>query len=355
MRNRAISASRRLGRRSRHEAAVSHRGEPWFRPTDGQRLDAAAATEALGRLPLEEREVVVARLWGGLSFAEIAELDGHVAHHGRPALSERFGQSARKVGNRMSTEHHNELPTELKAFEAELAALVPRDDGLDHDRLMFLAGQASVGKPPATGLAWPAAFGGMTLVATTLAVLLLLRPAPEVIERIWPLPSSARLERRESRITGGDSVAERLSSDRRRSRLPRVRSRRVFWRRSWFSRDEGDQRDSWKTSYPACAIGFSPRARQLAATGPRATRRQTAADQPGDDRGNDEATPRRVWLAPPEENSPGRHGEHGEEDPRNIAVGLPCRLRCWSCGGRVLWCGAVGLGRRGAKRTKSRR
>ena len=76
VRNRAISSSRRRGRRSRHEAAASHRGEPWFRPTDGQRLDAATATEALGRLPIEEREVVVARLWGGLSFHEIAELVG---------------------------------------------------------------------------------------------------------------------------------------------------------------------------------------------------------------------------------------------------------------------------------------
>ena len=76
VRNRAISASRSLGRRSRHEAVVSHRGEPWFRPTDGQRLDADAATEALGRLPLEERETVVARLWGGLSFREIADLTG---------------------------------------------------------------------------------------------------------------------------------------------------------------------------------------------------------------------------------------------------------------------------------------
>lgn len=76
VRNRAISSSRRLGRRSRHEAVASHRGEPWFRPTEGQRLDAAAATEALGRLPIPEREVVIARLWGGLTFNEIAALVG---------------------------------------------------------------------------------------------------------------------------------------------------------------------------------------------------------------------------------------------------------------------------------------
>ena len=76
VRNRAISTSRSAGRRSRHEAAASHACEPWFQPTDGQRLDAAAATEALRRLPIEQRETVVARLWGGLSFSEIAEVTG---------------------------------------------------------------------------------------------------------------------------------------------------------------------------------------------------------------------------------------------------------------------------------------
>jgi RNA polymerase sigma factor (sigma-70 family) len=98
VRNRAISASRSLFRRSRHEEAVSHRGEPWFRPTDGQRLDAAAATDALGQLPLEEREVVIARLWGGLSFREIADLTGSSAttaarryQSGLTSLRERLG------------------------------------------------------------------------------------------------------------------------------------------------------------------------------------------------------------------------------------------------------------------------
>ena len=37
-----------------------------------------------------------------------------------------------------------EDPHELKSFEAKLAALVPRDDRLDRERLAFLAGQASM-------------------------------------------------------------------------------------------------------------------------------------------------------------------------------------------------------------------
>jgi RNA polymerase sigma-70 factor (ECF subfamily) len=76
VRNRAISAARSAGRRSRHEAVAAERGEPWFVGSDEQRLDAEAATAALQQLPVELRETVVARIWGGLSFAEIAELTG---------------------------------------------------------------------------------------------------------------------------------------------------------------------------------------------------------------------------------------------------------------------------------------
>ena len=39
-------------------------------------LDAALASEALAKLPLEQREVIVAHLWGGLTFEQIAELTG---------------------------------------------------------------------------------------------------------------------------------------------------------------------------------------------------------------------------------------------------------------------------------------
>jgi RNA polymerase sigma-70 factor (ECF subfamily) len=74
VRSRAINATRTRGRRSRREAAAADRGEPWFVSTEGERLDAAAATDALKHLPIDEREVIVARLWGGLSFEVIARL-----------------------------------------------------------------------------------------------------------------------------------------------------------------------------------------------------------------------------------------------------------------------------------------
>jgi DNA-directed RNA polymerase specialized sigma24 family protein len=53
VRNQAISAARRGGRRSRREAAAAGFGKPWFLVSAGDRLDAAAATEALKHLPPE--------------------------------------------------------------------------------------------------------------------------------------------------------------------------------------------------------------------------------------------------------------------------------------------------------------
>jgi RNA polymerase sigma-70 factor (ECF subfamily) len=76
VRNGAFSASRSATRRQRREAAAAHRGEPWFESSPGDRLDASAATEALRHLPAAQRETIVARLWGGLSFDEIATLAG---------------------------------------------------------------------------------------------------------------------------------------------------------------------------------------------------------------------------------------------------------------------------------------
>ncbi len=93
----AISAGRADHRRKRHES-VAARPLEWFEPAVGDVLDARVATEALGELALDHREVLVARLWGGLNFTEIGELVGcssSAAHRryaaGLAALRERLG------------------------------------------------------------------------------------------------------------------------------------------------------------------------------------------------------------------------------------------------------------------------
>jgi hypothetical protein len=85
------------------------------------------------------------------------------------------------------------LPSDgsLERFAAELSALSPAAR-LDRDRVMYLAGQASVGVP-AFGhgprrWSWPVAFGGMTAVAASLLIALALQPGPQVVEKVVQVP-----------------------------------------------------------------------------------------------------------------------------------------------------------------------
>ena len=81
----------------------------------------------------------------------------------------------------------HDLPPDLKPFEAALASISPKTDRLDHDLIMFRAGQRSVAGranrvSSARSLAMPAGLGGMTVLATILFVMLLARPVVERVE-----------------------------------------------------------------------------------------------------------------------------------------------------------------------------
>lgn len=89
----------------------------------------------------------------------------------------------------------------LERLAAELAALSPRA-GLNRDRLMYLAGQASVA-PARSHLmrshstrrwAWPAAFAGMTAVAASLLAAIAMQPEPQIIERVVQVPFAVPYE-----------------------------------------------------------------------------------------------------------------------------------------------------------------
>lgn len=76
VRNAAISAARSHDRRRRRERTVAANRPAWFIASDSEsrqeeNLQVAAA---LADLPLPQREVVVARIWGGLTFQQIAAI-----------------------------------------------------------------------------------------------------------------------------------------------------------------------------------------------------------------------------------------------------------------------------------------
>jgi RNA polymerase sigma factor (sigma-70 family) len=74
VRNAALSASRGEARRRRRQNRVSA-SAVWFASADDG-IDGRDAARLLAEVPLEQREVVVARIWGGLTFDEAAQLVG---------------------------------------------------------------------------------------------------------------------------------------------------------------------------------------------------------------------------------------------------------------------------------------
>ena len=97
VRNAAIDAGKSERRRLRREA-VAAKAMPWFEEVAVDGLDATSAVAALETLPVEQREVIVARLWSGLTLQEIATVVGcsvSSAHRrfeaGIAALRERLG------------------------------------------------------------------------------------------------------------------------------------------------------------------------------------------------------------------------------------------------------------------------
>ncbi len=98
VRNGAINSGIAGRRRRRREAETAARSSPWFEARPEPAVDPEAARAALVGLPEGQREAIVAHLWGGLTFEQIAELAGTSAssahrlyHAGLTTLRGRLG------------------------------------------------------------------------------------------------------------------------------------------------------------------------------------------------------------------------------------------------------------------------
>lgn len=74
VRNEALQQTRGDRRRRDREAAFAQLRTDWFTPDPASGLDTAQAMASLERLSRCQREIVTARIWGGLAFREIAQL-----------------------------------------------------------------------------------------------------------------------------------------------------------------------------------------------------------------------------------------------------------------------------------------
>ncbi|MBN1910092.1 MAG: sigma-70 family RNA polymerase sigma factor [Pirellulales bacterium] len=76
VRNEALNVSRSEARRGRRESEVANRSPRWFEADGADQLDAQQIARLLPELPDDQREAIVTRLWGQLSFEEIGRLSG---------------------------------------------------------------------------------------------------------------------------------------------------------------------------------------------------------------------------------------------------------------------------------------
>ena len=79
VRFRAMNLNRSETRRVKHQQQAAETQQAWFTPNPAARLEAQDLKLALTELPVLEREIVIARVWGGLSFEQIADLVGRSA------------------------------------------------------------------------------------------------------------------------------------------------------------------------------------------------------------------------------------------------------------------------------------
>jgi RNA polymerase sigma factor (sigma-70 family) len=74
VRNTAISMIRSAQRQRNYETQAARQQPAWFVAGDHGSLDAETVKVALEKLPTDQREVITLHLWGGLTFAEIAQI-----------------------------------------------------------------------------------------------------------------------------------------------------------------------------------------------------------------------------------------------------------------------------------------
>ncbi len=111
VRNGAIDSGKMARRRSNREGAVARRSldaSRWFVEPDVEGLDAETVVAALQRLPIEQRETIVAHLWGGLTFEQIALIAGCSAS----TAFRRFSAGIESLRKELGVPCPNRLPTD---------------------------------------------------------------------------------------------------------------------------------------------------------------------------------------------------------------------------------------------------
>lgn len=97
VRNGAISRFRRNSRREKREKEHGETRIHWSEPTQNTDLESKELLDLLEHLPMEHREVVIMRIWGSLSFDEIAKAVGV----SRTTVFRKYSESLQELKRRL--------------------------------------------------------------------------------------------------------------------------------------------------------------------------------------------------------------------------------------------------------------
>jgi RNA polymerase sigma factor (sigma-70 family) len=97
VRNAAIDHARAASRRRQREQFVAKERREWFEPTAHALIDAQLAEQKLRQIPLELRQVVIMKIWGELSFAQI----GQIMRLSPSTVHERYASALQLMRNAM--------------------------------------------------------------------------------------------------------------------------------------------------------------------------------------------------------------------------------------------------------------
>ena len=98
VRRRAMNVNRAEQRRTRHHHEAGLQRQSWFLDREDQQPESHELEQMLAGLPQLEREIVVARVWGELSFEQIAEL----VERSCSSVHRRYRRALALLGRRMN-------------------------------------------------------------------------------------------------------------------------------------------------------------------------------------------------------------------------------------------------------------
>jgi len=104
VRRRAMNLARGERRRQEHQRRAGRQREAWFVMEADAGFDSEELSSMLQQLPALEREVVVARIWGELSFEEIGDLTSFSSS----AAHRRYRKALALLGEMMSREEDSD-------------------------------------------------------------------------------------------------------------------------------------------------------------------------------------------------------------------------------------------------------